>query len=132
MSISIANSIQCVGIPIIVSTSRPHLNFLVDTGASLNVIFSFVYDGLPNFFTPLDSEMSTFGIEGNIVNNCQVKATIEFENTKAETVFTVLQADEVVQRLQDENGFQLHGILGSEFLTNNRWIIDYNKMEINT
>lgn len=132
MSISIADSIQFVGMPIIVTSSKPHLNFLVDTGANFNSVFSFVYEGLPDYFTPLDTEKSMYGIEGNVVNNIQVKATIEFENTKAETIFSVLEADEVVQRLQAENGFQLHGILGSEFLKNNRWIIDFDKLEINT
>lgn len=73
-----------------------------------------------------------YGIEGNVVNNRQVKATIEIENTKAETIFSVLEADEVVYRMQQENGFQLHGILGSEFLADNKWIIDYDNLQILT
>ncbi|WP_297071227.1 hypothetical protein [uncultured Duncaniella sp.] len=132
MAISISDSIQCVGLPIIVTSSKPHLNFLIYTGASHNVIFSFVYEGLPDYFNLLDSEKSMYGIEGNVVNNRQVKATIEIENTKAETIFSVLEADEVVYRMQQENGFQLHGILGSEFLADNKWIIDYDNLQILT
>lgn len=132
MAISIQNSLQYVGLPIIVTSSKPHLNFLIDTGASHNVIFSFVYEGLPNYFKPLDFEKSMYGIEGNVVSNRQVKALIEFENTKAETTFSILDANEVVQRLQNENGFQLHGILGCEFLSQNNWIIDFRQSEILT
>lgn len=130
MSISISDSIQYVGLPIIVTSSKPHLNFLIDTGANQNVIFSFVYEGLPDYFTLLDFEKSMYGIEGNVVSNRQAKAVIEFETTKAETTFSILNADEVVQRLQVENGFQLHGILGSQFLKANKWIIDFGKLEI--
>lgn len=132
MPISIANSIDCVGLPIIVTSSKPHLTFLVDTGANFNSIFSFVYEGLPDFFTLLDTENTMYGIEGHMVDTFQVKTTVEFENTKTETVFSVLEADNVVQRLQEENGFQLHGILGSDFLKRNKWIIDYGKLEIRT
>lgn len=132
MAISISDSIKCVGLPIILTSSKPHLNFLIDTGASHNVIFSFVYEGLPDYFSLLDSEKSMYGIEGNVVNNRQVKATIEIENTKAETTFSVLEADEVVYRMQHENGFQLHGILGSEFLADNKWIIDFDNLQIIT
>lgn len=132
MAISIQSSLQYVGLPIIVTSSKPHLNFLIDTGASHNVIFSFVYEGLPDYFKPLDCEKSMYGIEGNVVSNRQAKALIEFENTKDETTFSILEADEVVQRLQVENGFQLHGILGCEFLSHNNWIIDFKHSEILT
>lgn len=132
MAISISNSIECVGMPIIVTSSKPHLTFLVDTGANFNSIFSFVCEGLPDFFTPLGTENNMYGIEGNVVSNSMVKATIEFENTRSETVFSVLNADSVVKRLHEDNGFQLHGILGSQFLKANKWIIDFGKLEIIT
>lgn len=132
MTISIANSINCVGLPIIVTTSYPYLNFLIDTGANLNSIFDFVYEGLPDFFTPLESKQSQYGIEGNEMSYSMAKATIEFNDTKAETAFSVMNADRVVRRLQEDNGFQLHGILGTQFLKDNKWIIDFGKLEIIT
>ena len=130
MSISIANSIQCVGLPIIVTSTKPHLNFLVDTGASHNVIFSFVYEGLPDFFTELETERNTFGIEGNMVKSQEVKAIISFGKNPSETVFSVIEADEAVTHLEEANGFQLHGILGVDFFTKNKWIIDFDKLQI--
>lgn len=128
MSISIANSIIHVGLPIIVTSTKPHLNFLVDTGASHNVIFSFVYEGLPNFFTELDTERETFGIDGNIFTNKEVKAMITFGDKTSDTIFSIVNADDAVQHLQEQNGFQLHGILGVNFLTQNKWILDFNNL----
>lgn len=130
MSISIENSIQCVGLPIIVTSTKPHLNFLVDTGASHNVIFSFVYEGLPDFFTELETERNTFGIEGNMVKSQEVKAIITFGEKPSETTFAVIEADEAVNHMEEANGFQLHGILGVDFLTRNKWIIDFDKLQI--
>lgn len=130
MPISIANSIQYVGLPIIVTSTKPHLNFLVDTGASHNVIFSFVYEGLPDFFKELETERTTFGIEGKMVTHKEVKTTITFGDKPSDTIFSIVQADEAIQHLQDQNGFQLHGILGIDFLTKNKWIIDFNNLQI--
>lgn len=130
MDLTIANSIQCVGLPIIVTSTKPHLNFLVDTGASHNVIFSFVYEGLLDFFTKLGTEGTTFGIEGNMIKTQEVKAVITFGEKSYETVFSVIEADEAVNHLEESNGFQLHGILGVDFLTKNKWIIDFDKLKI--
>lgn len=130
MSISIANSVQCVGLPIIVTSTKPHLNFLVDTGASHNVIFSFVYQGLQDFFTELETERNTFGIDGNMIKSQEVKAIITFGEKSSDTIFSVIEADEAVSQLEEANGFQLHGILGVDFLTKNKWIIDFDKLQI--
>lgn len=128
--ISISNSIQCVGLPIIVTSTKPHLNFLVDTDASHNAIFSFVHEGLPNYFKELETERNTFGIEGKMVVYKEVKAMITFGDQPSDTIFSIVQADEAIQYLQDQNGFQLHGILGIDFLTKNKWIIDFNNLQI--
>lgn len=130
MSISIANSIQYVGLPIIVTSTKPHLNFLVDTGASHNVIFSFVYEGLSDFFTLLETERNTFGIDGNMMKSQEVKAVVTFGELQTETIFSVVEANEAVNHLEESNGFQLHGILGVDFLTKNKWIIDFKKLQI--
>lgn len=130
MSISIANSIQYVGLPIIVTSTKPHLNFLVDTGASHNVIFSFVYEGLSDFFTLLETERNTFGIDGNMMKSQEVKAVVTFGELQTETIFSIVEANEAVNHLEESNGFQLHGILGVDFLTKNKWIIDFKKLQI--
>lgn len=130
MDLTIANSIRCVGLPIIVTSTKPHLNFLVDTGSSHNVIFSFVYEGLQDYFTELDTERNIFGIEGNMVKSQEVKAIITFGEKPSETIFSVVEADEAVNHMEEANGFQLHGILGVDFLTKNKWIIDFDKLQI--
>lgn len=130
MSIQLSDIINAVGLPIIVTSTKPHLNFLVDTGASHNAIFSFVYVGLPDYFTELDTERNIFGIEGNMVKSQEVKAIITFGEKPSETVFSVIEADEAVNHMEEANGFQLHGILGVDFLTRNKWIIDFDKLQI--
>lgn len=131
MSISISNSINCVGLPIIVTSSKPHLNFIVDTGSNLNFIFDFVHDGLENYFVPIESTTTeTISVNGKIEDSPVVKGTLEFDGKVSEVEFSVINADDVVKRFQEKNGFQLHGFLGVPFLVANKWILDFDKMEI--
>lgn len=47
-------SIAKVGLPLVVTSSSPHLCFLVDTGASHNIIFSFVLEALNNEYKQME------------------------------------------------------------------------------
>lgn len=72
------------------------------------------------------------GIDGSTNNVCQVKGTIAFEGKQSEAIFSVVDATEVVSRVQKESGIQVHGILGIPFLVENKWIFDFDKFNIRT
>ncbi len=46
------------------------------------------------------------------------------------TQFNVVNADQTVINLQNDYGFQLHGILGIPFLVENHCVIDFNNYTI--
>lgn len=131
MSISIAKSITTIGLPVIITSNNPHLNFIVDTGSNLNFIFDFVHDGLENYFLPIESTTTeTISVNGKIEDIPMVKGSLEFDGKVSEVEFSVINADVVVKRFQENNGFQLHGFLGVPFLVANKWVLDFDKMEI--
>lgn len=131
MSISIAKSITTIGLPVIITSNNPHLNFIVDTGSNLNFIFDFVRDGLGDYFSPIESAtIETISVNGKIEDSPMVKGMLEFDGKVSEVKFSVINADDVVKRFQENNGFQLHGFLGIPFLVSNKWILDFDKMEI--
>ena len=35
-----------------------------------------------------------------------------------------------ISQVQDETGVQVHGVLGVQFLIENKWIVDFEKLEI--
>lgn len=53
MKHSISHTINKCGLPIVITSSSPHLCFIVDTGATNNIIFSFVLDALNNEYKPI-------------------------------------------------------------------------------
>lgn len=127
-------SLNRVGLPLIITSSKPTLCFLIDTGASHNVLFSFVYAELQHLFSAIEPKSNTtiMGIDGSTNNVCHVKGTIAFEGKQSEAMFSVMDATEAISRVQKESGIQVHGILGIPFLVENKWILDFGKLNIRT
>lgn len=120
--------------PLIITSSKPALCFLIDTGASHNVLFSFVYAELQHLLYALEIPNNTtiMGIDGSTSNVSQVKGEITFEEKQSEVKFYVMDATEAISRVQKESGIQIHGILGIPFLVENKWILDFSKLNIKT
>lgn len=130
MNISLKYPIERLGLPLIVTSSKPNLCFLIDTGATHNIVFSYVYQELPQLFSSLDYTSQMIGIEGVEKNVELVETTLSFENKNISTRFSVLDATEAVVQVQKESDIQIHGILGIPFLTQNKWILDFNKLTL--
>ena len=128
--ISLQYSIDKIGLPLIVTSSKPHLCFLIDTGATHNIVFTYVYKDLSDIFTTTQETLSLMGIDGvsNEVN--QVEAVIAFDDKDIKTSFSILDATRAVLQIQNEHGVQIHGILGIPFLTRNKWILDFNNISV--
>lgn len=130
MNISIYHPLNKVGVPLVVTTSSPNLCFIVDTGATNNIIFSFVLDALTNEYKAIEKTLSIVGINGSPVNVPQIEVPLYFENIKVITIFSVLDASPAISQIQTESGIQMHGILGIPFLTQNEWILDFKQLTI--
>lgn len=124
-------SLQKVGLPLILTSGKlKNICFLIDTGSTHNCLFDFVYEHFREEFKLLEDSFRTMGIEGHYKECPTIEATFNFEGTNYTSTFSVLDASEAIKQIQDETGMQIHGILGIPFLTENKWIIDFDKLEI--
>jgi len=115
----------------IVTSSKPNFCFLIDTGATHNIVFSYVYEEFPHLFSSTQTKSSTvMGIDGIGKRTSQVDATLTFEDKRISATFSVLDATEAVIQVQKESGIQIHGILGIPFLTQNKWILDFSNLTL--
>ena len=129
-SISLQNTINHIGLPLIVTSSKPNLCFLIDTGATHNIVFSFVHKDLPHYFQSTQDTSCLMGIDGTTNEVRQVKAAISFDDKVTTASFSVLDASSAVMQIQREHEVQIHGILGIPFLTQNKWILDFNNLSV--
>ena len=113
-----------------VTSSKPNLCFLIDTGATHNIVFSYVYEEIPQYFSALQDTYCIMGIEGTQQEVSQVETSISFDNMESRVTFSVIEANAAILQIQKESGIQIHGILGIPFLTQNKWILDFNNLSV--
>lgn len=130
MKIPIEYSLTKLGLPLIVTSSKPNLCFLIDTGATQNIVFSYVYEEIPQYFSALQDTYCIMGIEGTQQEVSQVETSISFDNMESRVTFSVMDANAAILQIQKESGIQIHGILGIPFLTQNKWILDFNNLSV--
>ena len=93
-------------------------------------MFDFVYEHFKREFKLLDGTYKTMGIEGHYQEVPMIEATFNFEGRDYSSVFAVLDASDAVKQVQKETGIQIHGVLGTAFLLENNWIIDFEQMKV--
>lgn len=125
--------LQKTGLPLIITSGKlKNLCFLIDTGATFNVLFSYVYEHFKEEFKTLNEMRNIMGIEGHYKETPIIEATFNFEGNDYTSTFSVLEASEAVTQVQEETGVQIHGILSTDFLIKNKWIINFDKLVIST
>lgn len=128
MEYSLKDSLDKVGMSLInVKVKDFILTFDIDTGSTENIVFDFVANQLSDVFYTIDGSRKVFGIDGNSKENPQAETAIIIGDKRFLTKFDVVNADQTVINLQNDFGFQLHGILGIPFLLENHCVIDFNK-----
>lgn len=118
------------GLPLIITSGKlKNLCFLIDSGSTHNSLFDFVYNHFKGKFKLLEETCRTMGIEGHYKETPTIEATFNFEGKDYTSTFSVLEANDAIRKVQ-ETGVQIHGVLGIQFLMENKWIIDFNKLEL--
>lgn len=116
-----------VGLPLIVTSNTPNLCFLIDTGATHNVIFSFVAKALHLSSDNKREGVKLSGIDGTNHEAQKTSLILYILEEVVPVEFYVLDATETICKVQEETGVQIHGILGVPFLDDHNCIIDFNE-----
>lgn len=131
MEISLKKSIEAVRMTLLnANVGNCQLTFDIDTGSTENIVFDFVSNQLKDVFKPIEGSSKVFGIDGNYKENPCVEAELSIGDKSFKVRFNAVNADQTVINLQNDYGFQLHGILGIPFLLDNHCVINFNNKTI--
>ena len=131
MEISLKKSIEAVRMTLLdANVGNCQLTFDIDTGSTENLVFDFVSNQLSDVFKPIEGSSKVFGIDGNYKENPCVEAELSIGDKSFKVRFNAVNADQTVINLQNDYGFQLHGILGIPFLVDNHCVINFDNKTI--
>ena len=102
-------------------------NFLLDTGSNHSHISTKAAEKLKG--TPMTGEVSVSGSGGSV----DVTKAIQTELSYMERSYNVIlligdHLDEAFQSMKENNGVSVHGIIGSTFLNENRYVLDFDEL----
>lgn len=103
---------------------------MIDTGAANNVLFGSAHNELKDFFHPIEGSSSLFGIDGKEVDVNLVEGELKFCGKTYAMSFLVKEDGEAFEKLSEKLGFPVSGIIGTGFMAEHNWVIDFGKQEI--
>ena len=132
MIYKISFGLHQTGLPFIVADLFNYgTNLLIDTGSNMNLIDNQVYeyfkDGLSEPIGSIQEIETFYGIrEGN-----QISVPFIFENQEYEEFFVLSDLIAgISQKVHEDSGMEIHGVLGNNFLMKHEWILDFKKKEL--
>lgn len=125
--LSFKESLDLTNLPVVTFYSgHKKLNMLLDTGSSECILSKEYLDNI--WYTETDQSKQVFGMEGNIVQNPIVTTTISYSGIKFDVEFIATDMSQPFGLIKQESGVTIHGILGSNFFTRYKYILDFDKL----
>lgn len=125
VAISFKDSLHQLGIPVVTFTNNGvKLNLLLDTGSDASFIRREILENLDvkSIYNDV-APVSTGG--GEICSEGVATLDVSYEGTAFENEFEIANITQIWDRLAEEAGIDIHGILGSEFLKKYGYMIDF-------
>ena len=125
--ISFKESMDLTELPVITFVNNNvKLNFLLDTGSNNSIINKSILNMLD--YKELDGTSKLIGVEGNNIKNSICEMKIEYKDYVFDTTFYVADLDTPFNVIKQEDGVQLHGILGSLFFQKYKYVLDFQSL----
>lgn len=121
-----------IGMPLIQITEGDFkgMVLLIDSGSSDNVIFEKAYREMRDKFERKDEVSRLMGMEGNPVEARIVKTRINICGKDYSMQFLVNNNNQATELLRKSMGFGIAGMIGTTFMAEHDWTINFAKQEI--
>lgn len=103
------------------------LNFLLDTGSNNSLINKSVVKKIKH--NPLETNTKVFGLDGNYNEVGLTVISIFYNNIEYTNEFMISDLDKPFSNIKKESGVTIHGILGNNFFTKNKSILDFEELK---
>ena len=120
--------LNLTGLPVVtLFNDDKAFNFVLDTGSYHSIINESILSNCKHVESDALADLA--GIDGVIHKNQRIVHMMLYYRDKClPAKFIVSNLDGVFGQIKKETGVQLHGLLGSDFFRENKYIIDYKEM----
>lgn len=127
-SMSFQQAMDLLGLPVITLYQEgKKFNFILDTGSTHNIINKSVLPEL-NYHICEDVKSNLSGIECNKKQVDMCAINLSYKDKEYPSTYLIGDLDETFADMKKESGVNLHGLLGSSFFNQYRYIIDFNEL----
>lgn len=116
---------------ILVDVKGERLCFILDTGSTCSLIDSDVVEYFRDM-VELIGDYCISGLEGTKHKVDMITLPFNFEGQVYKPKFCVKPLLNAFKGIEDESGIQVHGLLGTDFLIENKWILDFKELNIHS
>lgn len=114
---------------ILVDVKGEYLCFILDTGSTCSLIDSTVVEYFKDIAEPVGDYFIS-GIEGTKHKVDMITLPFNFEGQVYKPKFCVRPLLDAFSGIEKESGIQVQGLLGTDFLLENKWKIDFEKLQL--
>jgi hypothetical protein len=101
-------------------------NFLLDTGSNDSIIDSNILAKMEHEM--LDQESSLYGMEGNCQTVKRCNISLSYGDSDFPYEYLICDMKEAFGRIKKESGVTLHGIIGSKFFNEYKYVLDFESL----
>ena len=104
--------------------------FMIDTGSTCNVLFRYTYEQAKDQLEEAEGRYTITGIDGKPKEVIPVIGHVPFCGKEYEMTFLVRDDNDAGIMLSEEMGFTVVGMIGTFFLAEHGWVLDFASQEI--
>jgi len=102
---------------------------MLDTGSNRNIIDHRIYDHFKDKLKQSETSDEVYTLNG-AARGIKIDVPFCFENHDYHEPFLCTDLTDTFDKINEESGIQIHGILGNHFFLKHNWILDFEKIEV--
>ena len=126
-NISFLETLKLTGFPVITFENNGIIiNMILDTGSSVSIIDSTLLESLK--YQPLEADTHIFGLAGTTKDGQYANVPLTYKNRTYSIDMAVINMSDTFNKMKEHFGLSIHGILGTDFFSKYKYILDFDKM----
>lgn len=124
---SIRESMNLISLPVVTfENNGEKYNFIIDSGANDSIINK----ECDIVSTPHRQSNDVSGISGETMKCSTVLINFKYKDKTFETLFNVINLNDLFNTIKENYGVTVHGILGTNFLDKYNYVIDFKDYKL--